>query len=214
MRGAADALNEQSGGRFILGLGVSHRQAVENMRGHQYGKPLSAMRSYLDALDQAVYMATPPAQPTPRVLAALRDKMLQLSAERAEGAHTYNVTPEHTARARSIIGAGKMIAVEQPLILETDPVQARKIARAELELYLGLENYLNSWRAMGFADEDFTDGGSDRFIDAIVAWGDKNALRARINDHLNAGASQVCIKPLAPDGSTDMRILELLAPNA
>lgn len=214
MRGGADALNEQSGGRFVLGLGVSHRQAVEGMRGHQYDKPLSAMRNYLDGLDQAVYMAAPPAQPTPIVLAALRDKMLELSAERAGGAHTYNVTPEHTARARSIIGPGKMLAVEQPLILETDPAQARKIARAELELYLGLENYLNSWRAMGFADEDFTAGGSDRFIDAIVAWGDESALRARIDAHLDAGASQVCIKPLASGGSTDMRILELLAPNA
>ena len=214
MRSGADTLNEQSGGRFILGLGVSHRQVVEGMRGHEYGKPLSAMRSYLDGLDQAVYMAAPPAQPTPVVLAALRDKMLELSAERAGGAHTYNVTPEHTAHARSIIGPGKMLAVEQPLILETDAAQARKIARAELELYLGLENYLNSWRAMGFAHEDFTAGGSDRFIDAVVAWGDENALRARIDAHLDAGASQVCIKPLASDGSTDMRILELLAPNA
>jgi probable F420-dependent oxidoreductase len=173
------------------------------------------MRSYLEAIHEAPYMAAPPAAPTPIVLAALREKMLALASERTQGAHTYNVTPEHTAQARSILGPDKLLCVEQSLVLETDPARARKIARDELELYLGLgENYLNSWRNMGFEDEDFVDGGSDRFVDAIVAWGDENALRARIDAHLNAGASQVCIKALAPDGSTDMRILERLAPKA
>lgn len=214
MRSAADALNEQSGGRFILGLGVSHREAVEGMRGHDYTKPLTAMRNYLAAVEQAPYMAAQPAAPTPIVLAALREKMIGLSGERAQGAHTYNVTPGHTALARSILGPEKWLCVELPLVLESDPVKARKIARDELELYLGLQNYLNSWRSMGFEDADFVNGGSDRFIDAIVGWGDETALRARIDEHLQAGATQVCIKALGPDGSTDMRIFERLAPGA
>jgi probable F420-dependent oxidoreductase len=214
MRGAADALNEQSNGRFILGLGVSHRRVVEGMRGHDYGKPLTAMRNYLDAMAQAPYMAAPPAAPTPVVLAALRDKMVALAGTRAQGAHTYNVTPAHTARARAILGPTPQLCVEQPVILETDPANARRIARAELELYLGLENYLNAWLEMGFEREDLANGGSDRFIDSIVAWGDNAALRSRINDHLAAGASHVCIKALAPDCSTDMRVFECLAPNA
>lgn len=211
-RGAADALNEQSGGRFLLGLGVSHREAVEGMRGHDYGKPVSAMRSYLDAVGKAPYLAAPPAEPTPIVIAGLREKMIALSGEQALGAHTYNVTPDHTAKARSILGPDKLLCVEQPMILETDPSQARRIARAELELYLGLNNYRNSWRDLGFSDEDLANGGSDHFIDTLVAWGDEDALRARIDAHLNAGATQVCIKALAPDGSTDMRILNRLAP--
>ncbi len=214
MRGAADALNEQSDGRFILGLGVSHREAVEGMRGHDYQKPLSAMRSYLDAIAQAPYMALAPATPTPIVLAGLREKMIGLGGERAEGSHTYNVTPEHTAHSRSILGPDKMLCVEQPLVLETDPDKARTIARNELELYLGLENYRNSWKALGFTDDDFANGGSDRFIDRIVAWGDEGALRKRIDEHLDAGASHVCIKCLSPNGSTDMRVIELLAPGA
>ncbi|MFC4595068.1 TIGR03620 family F420-dependent LLM class oxidoreductase [Sphingobium tyrosinilyticum] len=212
MRGGADALNEQSGGRFVLGLGVSHREAIEGMRGHDYSKPLTAMRTYLDAYEAAPYMAATPAAPTPIVLAALREKMIALSGTRTQGAHTYNVTPEHTATARSILGPDKWLCVEQPMILEPDGAKARKIARGELELYLGLENYRNSWRSMGFEDADFENGGSDRFIDGTVGWGDENALRARIDAHLQAGASQVCIKALSADGGTDMRILECLAP--
>jgi probable F420-dependent oxidoreductase len=214
MRGGADALNEQSGGRFILGLGVSHREAVEGMRGHQYGKPLTAMRSYLDAIAQAPYMAAAPATPTTIVLAGLREKMIGLSAELAQGAHTYSVTPEHTAQARAILGPDKLLCVEQPLVLETDPAEARQIARNELEFYLGLANYRNSWKALGFTDEDLANGGSDRFIDAIVGWGDEAALRKRVEEHLSAGASQVCIKALSPGGGTDVRIIELLAPGA
>ena len=214
MRGAADALNEQSNGRFILGLGVSHRRVVEGMRGHDYGKPLTAMVTYLDAMAQAPYMAAPPAAPTPIILAALRDKMIALSGSKTQGAHSYNVTPTHTARARAILGPEPLLCVEQPMILETDPLKAREIARSELALYLGLENYLNAWLEMGFEEKDFADGGSDRFIDAIVAWGDKAALQKRVDEHLEAGASHVCIKALAPDCSTDMRVLECLAPNA
>ena len=210
-RGSADALNEQSGGRFLLGLGVSHREAVQGMRGHDYGKPLVAMRAYLDGIAASPYNALAPAAPTPIVLAGLREKMIELAAERANGTHTYPDTPGPTAMARSILGPDKLLCVEQPLILETDPAKARRIARGELELYLGLVNYRNSWRALGFEEEDFANGGSDRLVDAVVGWGDAAALRARIVEHLDAGATQVCIKALASDGSTDMRIFELLA---
>lgn len=209
---AARALNEWSGGRFILGLGVSHAPAVEGMRGHDYTKPVSTMRAYLEGMAQAPYNAAPPAEQTPVLLAALRGKMLELARDKADGAHPFNVTPQHTAQARGILGPGKLLCVEQKLILETDPAKARAIGRAELELYLGLENYLNSWRAMGFSDADFANGGSDHLIDSIIAWGDENALRKRIDEHLDAGADHVCIKPVGPDNSTDMRIVELLAP--
>ena len=209
---AMNGLNEQSGGRFILGLGVSHRKVVEGRRGHEYSKPLAAMRSYLDAMAGAPYHSVPPPEPPTVVLAALRSKMVELSGERAAGAHTYNVTPAHTARARQILGPGKLLCVEQKLVLEADPAAARTIGRAELAVYFGFENYLNSWRELGFGDDDFAGGGSDRLIDSIIGWGDETALRRRIQDHLDAGASHVCVKPVGPDNSTDMRIVEMLAP--
>ncbi|MEJ7926723.1 TIGR03620 family F420-dependent LLM class oxidoreductase [Sphingobium sp. AN641] len=215
MRAGADALNEQWGGRFILGLGVSHRETVEGMRGHQYEKPIPAMRSYLEAIAKAPYYAAAPAEPTTIVLAGLREKMIELGGTHAQGAHSYLVTPEHTAQARAILGPDKLLCVEQPMALETDPVKARELARAEVAFYLTLPNYCNSWKALGFSDEDLANGGSDHFVDSLVAWGDEAALRKRIDEHLSAGATQVCIKPLAPGGgSTDMRIVELLAPGA
>ncbi|WP_340268595.1 TIGR03620 family F420-dependent LLM class oxidoreductase [Sphingobium mellinum] len=214
MRGAADALNEQSGGRFILGLGVSHRETVEDRRGHEYGKPIPTMRAYLDAMAQAPYMAAAPAEPTTIILAGLREKMIGLSGERAQGTHSYLVNPNHSAMARAILGPDKLLCVEQPMVLESDPVKARAIARSEIEYYLSKPNYQNSWKAQGFSDEDLAHGGSDHFVDSIVGWGGEAALRKRIDEHLSAGASQVCIKAVAPDGSTDMRLLELLAPRA
>lgn len=211
---AGSALNEWSGGRFIMGLGVSHRKVVEGIRGHDYTKPVAAMRGYLEGIAGAPYYAASPAEKTPIVLAALRGKMLELSRDQADGAHTFNVTPQHTAQAREILGSGKLLCVEQKLILETDPAKARAIARAELELYLGLDNYLNSWRAMGFSDADFANGGSDHLMDSIIAWGDESALRKRIQEHFDAGADHVCFKPVGPDNHTDMRIIEMLAPTA
>lgn len=210
---AAHALNEWSGGRFIMGLGVSHHRIVEGIRGHQYSKPISAMRAYLDGMVEAPYHAAPPAQKTPILLAALRGKMLELARDRADGAHPTSVTPHHTRQARAILGPGKLLCVGQRLILETDPIKARAIARAELETNLDLDNYVNSWRAMGFSDADFTNGGSDHLIDSVVGWGDENTLRKRIQEHLDAGADHVCFMPVAPDRSIDMRIIERLAPD-
>jgi probable F420-dependent oxidoreductase len=173
------------------------------------------MRAYLEAMRAAPYLAPPPAQPPRTVLAALGPRMLALSAELADGAHPYNTTPEHTAQARKILGLGKLLCVEQMVLLETDPARARRGARVALAPYMLLENYVNCWRRLGFTDADLSGGGSDRLIDAIIAWGDEKAIRARIDAHFAAGADHVCIQPLDPDGArtkVDERVLELLAP--
>jgi len=185
--------------RFVLGLGVSHVPLVEQLRGHQYDKPVPRMRAYLDAMDQAPYNSVAPTSKPMRVLAALRPKMLELAAERADGALPYNVTPEHTARARKILGAGQYLCPEQAIVLETDPAKARKIGREFLELYLQLPNYTNNFLWLGFDENDFRNGGSDRLIDAMIAWGDLNAIRNRIREHHSAGADHVCIQVLTAD---------------
>ena len=213
---AQQGLAEQSDGRFLLGLGVSHEPSVERMRGHHYGKPLAAMRTYLEAMAKSLYFAPPPAAKPPLVIAALGPRMLELAAELTDGAHTYNVTPEHTADARQRLGPGKMLCVEQMVVLETDAAKARATARATLRVYLGLPNYRENWKRQGFNMEDMNGKGSDRLIDAIVAWGDIAALRDRIQAHWDAGADHVCIQPLssAGFGAVDVATLEKLAPLA
>jgi probable F420-dependent oxidoreductase len=208
---AQKGLNEQSGGRFLLGLGVSHLPIVE-AREHTYGKPLATMRAYLQAMAQADYRAVSPTEPPKTVLAALGPKMLELSAELADGAHPYNVPPEHTRLARSILGPGKLLCVEQAAILETDPAVARAIARRFLAFYFSLPNYVDNWKRLGFTDPDFAGGGSDRLIDAVIAWGDEEAIRARIQEHWQAGADHVCVQAVAPTLLPDERLLALLAP--
>jgi probable F420-dependent oxidoreductase len=214
MNSANITLNEQSGGRFLLGIGVSHAPLVQGVRGHEYRKPIATMRTYLEAMKAAVCHAPPPPEPPQTVLAALGPQMLALARDLADGAHPYNVTPEHTAQARAILGAGKWLCVEQKVLLENDPVNARKVARAQLGVYLGLDNYRNNWLRLGFSEAELSDGGSDRFIDAIVAWGDEAAIRKRIQQHWDAGADQVCIKALNPQGgeAPDEKLLALLAP--
>ncbi|MDY0066159.1 MAG: TIGR03620 family F420-dependent LLM class oxidoreductase [Steroidobacteraceae bacterium] len=214
MRAIQQTVGELSGGRFVLGLGVSHAPLVAGLRGHAYGKPVATMRAYLEAMEKAMYVGPAPAEETPIVLAALRPRMLALAAERCAGVHPYNVTPEHTARAREILGRGPTLAPEQMVLRETDPVKARAIARKHLADYLGLPNYLNNWKWLGFEDADFTGGGSDRLIDAMVAWGDEQAIQARIQAHFDAGADHVCIQPLRLDGERgpDMSLLETLRP--
>ena len=214
LRAIQQSLGELTGGRLVMGLGVSHAPMVAGLRGHHYGKPVATMRAYLDAMEKATYLGPAPAQETPIVIAALRENMLKLAAERCAGAHPYNVTPEHTARARAILGAGPTLAPEQMVLRETDPTKARAIARKNLTVYLGLPNYQNNWRWLGFGDEDFANGGSDRLIDAVVAWGDERAIEARVQAHFDAGADHVCIQPFRPDGEPgpDLRLLEALAP--
>jgi len=185
--------------RFLLGLGVSHQPLVEGVRGHRYERPLSFMRAYLDAMDKAIYVGAQPSVPPLRVIGALHPKMLALAAERAAGAHPYFVPPEHTARARGILGAGRLLAPEQAVVLETDPERARTIARAHMAIYLGLPNYVRNLRSLGFDDGDVTGGGSDRLVDAIVAWGDVDAVAARVRAHYDAGADHVCVQVLDPD---------------
>ena len=182
--------------RFVLGLGVSHQPMVEGLRGQSYGPPLTAMREYLDKMDGAMYMAADPAESPRRVLAALGPKMLALAAERADGAHPYNVPPEHTAQAREILGPGKLLAPEQAVALVTDRDEARQIARDHMSIYLGLPNYVNNLRRFGFTDDDFADNGSDRLADALVAWGDADTIRARVQAHLDAGADHVAVQVL------------------
>jgi len=193
---AQKTLAEAYPGRFILGLGVSHIPLVQEVRGHSYGKPVATMRAYLDRIDQAPYRAVMPAVKPARVLAALGPRMLELAAERADGAHSYFVTPEHTAEARTILGNERFLAVEQAVVLESDASRAREIARAHTSFYLRLPNYVNNLRRLGFSDDDFTNAGSDRLVDAIVAWGDVKATVDRVRAHQAAGADHVCIQVL------------------
>ena len=199
MASGQKTLAEAYPNRFLLGLGVSHVPLVEKLRGHRYDKPVATMRAYLDAMDQAPYQSVPPLTKPVRVLAALGPKMLQLSGERAGGAHPYNVNPEHTAQARQILGPKPYLCPEQAVILETNSDKAREIGRAFLALYLTLPNYTNNFLRLGFEENDFKNGGSSRLIDAIIAWGDLDAIRNRIRAHQTAGADHVCIQVLSAD---------------
>ena len=196
MAAAQNTLAEAYPARFLLGLGVSHIPLVEQLRGHRYGKPVASMRAYLDGMDRAPYRAAPPAVKPIRVLAALGPKMLRLAAERAGGAHPYFVPPEHTALARKILRSDRLLAVEQAVVLESDSAKAREIARAHTSRYLTLPNYVNNLRRLGFDEEDLANGGSDRLLDAIVAWGDTTAVIERVRAHQSAGADHVCVQVL------------------
>jgi len=200
MASAQKTLSEAYPGRHLLGLGVSHVPLVEQLRGHKYAKPVETMRAYLDAMDAAQYESVAPAT-TFRVLAALGPKMLELAAKRSDGAHSYNVPPEHTAQARALMGSGPLLCVEQAVVLETDATQAREIARGFLNVYLGLPNYTNNFLRLGFTEEDLKHGGSDRLIDAIVAWGDVKAIQNRVQAHQAAGADHVCMQALSADSA-------------
>lgn len=200
-------------GRFLMGIGVSHSPLV-SMRGHDYGKPLTAMSRYLDGMDDARKLLPTPRAQAPRLLAALRPRMLELSRNRAGGAHTYFVPPEHTVLARDILGPDRLLVPEQAVVVETDPARARQIARAHMSSYLALPNYLNNLRTLGYSEEDFADGGSDRLTDAIVAWGSPETVAKRVGAHLDAGADHVAIQPLSPepDLADALAQLRLLAP--
>ncbi|HET6966392.1 MAG TPA: LLM class F420-dependent oxidoreductase [Acidimicrobiales bacterium] len=189
-------LTAAHGDRFLMGIGVSHQLLIDSTESGRYRKPLSAMREFLDGLDSA----DPPLEPSKRVLAALGPKMLELARTRAAGAHPYNVTPEHTAQARQALGPDALVLPEQAVALTTDQERARRLGRQHLEHYLLLPNYTNNLRRLGFGDEDFAGGGSDRLIDALVAWGDVDAIEARLREHRDAGADHVCIQALVEEG--------------
>jgi probable F420-dependent oxidoreductase len=207
----ANTLNEAYAERFLLGLGVSHAPIV-NTRGHNYAKPLTAMRAYLEAIDDQTYTAPGPEHPSPVLLAALGPKMLELARERSAGAHPYFVPPSHTARAREILGARPLLAPEQVVVLETDPTRAREIGRRHMASYLRLPNYVNNLRALGYDDPDFADGGSERLVDAIVAWGSEEAIAGRVREHLEAGADHVAIQAYSDNAGDALGQLERLAP--
>lgn len=183
-------------GRFLLGIGVSHGHLVAGVRKHDYSKPYSYMVEYLDRMDKALFMAVGPDEDPGRLLAALGPKMLELSATRANGSHPYFTTPEHTRIARETMGPDALLAPEQMVVLSTDPVEARRIARAGMKIYMGLPNYFNNLVRLGFDESDRADGGSDRLVDAIVAWGTPEQIAARVQEHHDAGADHVCIQVL------------------
>ena len=201
MAGGAKALAEAYPGRFVLGIGVSHAPSVET-RGHEYGKPVATMASYIDALDAATYAGPAPGEPVPLVLAALGPRMLELAAARADGAHPYFVPVEHTPFARQTLGPETCLAVEQTAVLSTDAQAARRIGRAFARNYLALDNYANNLRRLGWSDEDIANDGSDALIDAVIAWGDVDAIVARVKAHLDGGADHVCVQ-LRAESSAD-----------
>jgi probable F420-dependent oxidoreductase len=213
MMGGANALAEQSGGRFLLGLGVSFAPLVEP-RGHQWGPPVKSMREYLARMRQSPYASVAPEQTPPIVLAALGPHMLELAAAESDGAYPCNVTPEWTAKARERMGNDAWLCIDQKVILESNPSRAREIARAGLTIYLQAPHQQRNFIAMGFQESDFADGGSDRLVDALVAWGDEATLQKRIQAHFDAGATQVTIQPVEAPGTywPNDALLEAFAP--
>ena len=193
------ALEADHAGRTLLGIGVSHNLLIDQSHPGEYTKPLAKTRAYLDALDAAA----PTVPRDRRALAALGPKMLGLARDRAAGAHPYLVTPEHTATARAELGDGPLLAPEQHVVLETDGDKARALAREGLSVYLQLPNYVNNWRRLGFGEDDFADGGSDRLIDHIVVWGDEKTITARVQAHFDAGADHVCVQAYTGTERTD-----------
>jgi probable F420-dependent oxidoreductase len=213
MMAGARTLAEISGGRFLLGIGVSHEPLVR-VRGREFVKPYSYMKEYVPKMKSALYMAVKPAEEPPIVIGALHPKMLAFAAAETHGTHTYFVTPEQTAKARAIVGPKAWICAAQAVILENDPAVARDAARNYMKTYTRLPNYANMLKALGFTDADFADGCSDRMVDAVVAWGSEDKIRARIEEHHKAGATHVCILPLPANKKPlpDERAMEALAP--
>lgn len=215
MAAAAKTVAELSDGRFVLGIGVSHKPLVANLRGHSYEKPYSYMKEYLPKMKGALYRAPQPKEEVPVVIAALHPRMLALAASQTQGTHTYFVPPEHTAKARAQIGPQPWICAAQAVILESDATKARTAARQYMKTYVPrLPNYTNNLKALGFQDSDFENGCSDRLVDAIVAWGTEEKIRDRIEAHMKAGATHVCILPIRWDNEAlpDLRAVEAFAP--
>jgi probable F420-dependent oxidoreductase len=212
MTAGANALAEAFPGRFVLGLGVSHPTQVAP-RGHAYGSAVETMRNYLEAMDTAGYEGPRPAQPLPRVLAALRPRMLALAATHADGAHPYLVPVEHTRRARELLGEDKLLAPELFVLNERDEETARALGREALSWYLQQPNYAKNLLWLGFGEEDVAPQASDRLVDALVAWGDEETIAAQVRAHHDAGADHVCVQPIGSDSDPlGLEQLRRLAP--
>lgn len=194
----ARALADAYPGRLVLGIGVGHEYSTE-IRGFTYERPYRRMRAYLDGMDAAVSESPAPEVPAPLLLAALGPRMLALAAERAAGAHTYFVPVEHTAKARETLGPDPVLAVEQTVVLGTDPSAAREVARGFAGDYLELPNYSNNLARLGWSEGDLAGAGSDALIDATIAWGDVPVIRNRVKAHLDAGADHVCVQVVGAD---------------
>jgi probable F420-dependent oxidoreductase len=207
LHAGAAAIEEAFPGRFVVGLGVSHAPAVES-RGHDYGRPVATMRRYLDALDERGAEGSPP-----RVLAALRRRMLELARDRAAGAHPYFVPVEHTARARAALGEGPLLAPEVTVVVEPDADRVRERANRFMKRYLALPNYRNNLLELGYGEDDLApDAPSDRVFDDMVAWGEADAVAARVRAHHEAGADHVCVQALADGPAGAVEQLRALAP--
>jgi probable F420-dependent oxidoreductase len=199
MNSSARTLESSFPDRFLLGLGVSHSHLVKDRRNHDYSKPLSYMSAYLDQMDTALFLAEGPTEQPPRILGALGPKMLELASTKALGSHPYLTTTDHTASARKIMGPDALLMPEQMVVLETDPVIARTIARKHVGGYLTAPNYFNTLFRLGFDETDLKDGGSDRLIDGLVAWGSLDDIAKRVTEHHDNGADHVCLQVLRDD---------------
>jgi len=210
MAAGASTLGEAWPGRFVLGIGVSTDVSVPQ-RGHLYDKPFARLQEYVAAMNDVVYTAPAPEPPVPKVIGAIGPKSLAFVAEIGWGAHTYFVPPVHTEFARGILGPGRLLAAEQAVLLESDEASARQLARSHMQYYLERSAYRNMLLRLGYTEHDLEDGGSDRLVDAIVAWGDAETVATRVQEHLDAGADHVCLQPvsaLANDvGMTQLRTL-------
>jgi probable F420-dependent oxidoreductase len=210
-RMAANTVQDLSGGRFTLGLGVSHPGWVQGVRGHAYLPPAEAMANYLDAVAAADYKGTPPAVPVPVVIAALRGQMLRVAGERADGAIPYMVTPDTLAAARATLDAAAAAAGRKrprliamvPVVPSDDPAVAKAAARKALGAYSGLPAYAKSYLAQGFDEADFAtpDGLSDRFLDRVVAHGSRASIVAFLGEMADAGADELAIVPVGENGA-------------
>jgi probable F420-dependent oxidoreductase len=210
MQGGATTVGAAYPGRFVLGVGISHASMVERS-GQAYQTPLAHMEQYLDGMDAAAGEAPAAEVPVPRVLAALRPHMLALARDRSDGAHPYFVPTSHTSVARKVLGPDRLLIPEQAIFLTTDSDNGRSTARAHMAPYLQMPNYVNNLRHLGYTDEDMAGGGSNRLVDAIVAWGNEDDIAKRVTEHIDAGADHVLLQPLGPLGEA-VRQLEDLAP--
>ncbi|MFT4562151.1 MAG: putative F420-dependent oxidoreductase [Gammaproteobacteria bacterium] len=211
-----NSLNALYGGRFVLGLGVSHAPIVSDLRGHDYTKPVATMRAYLDGMDQAwAALGGAPAEKQV-VLAALGPNMSKLAAQRTLGSFPYNITPEQAGISRSNMSRDSAVICEQKVCLCSDPVKARAAARAALGIYMSLPNYYKNWFRLGFNEDDLKDGGSDRLMDAMVFWGSADEIKAKLQKYFDGSANQVVIQPVRVDGQPGpcWDALEALAPGA
>ncbi len=211
MVGGASTLGATWPGRFVLGVGISHAPLVDRT-GQTYDRPLGRMQAYLGEMDAVARTAPVAEPPVPRLLAALRPKMLELARNDADGAHPYFVPASHTPLARRALGPGKLLVPEQAVYLTGDAEDGRTVAREHMDRYLRLPNYVNNLRHLGYTEEDVTAPGSDRLVDDIVAWGDVDVIAARVRTHLDGGADHVVVQPLG-DPTAAVALLERLAPS-